>query len=722
MLVMLTVAGLAMLRQWSPAGLFFDRLHDLPLVGLCGLLLVVRARSASDRRERAFWGWLAGGFGCWLGVRLFQLTPGSPLYDDPALGFFQDSLYLVFYLCWLVALQLRAEVDATGLESHRLRLVRSLAGAVVATSMLCYFVVVPGVFAVPGYLTNAPSFLLYSFLDVYLAGLAFWRWRRAPDRAWRITLGLLLATTLLWLWSDGSAALVILGVLPESLTARPMLALFQLDFIAVAAASRVFAHPELWATGGSAVSRLSARPWALRIPGGPLVTYIAAVPLVHLALSIGNLVDPATRRPRELLLLVALSALAGLAALYEVLLRAENRRLAEEAQRRQRRAQRLEALGQLAAGIAHDFNNMLTVVRVGAELLRDEIAAEDPAQETVRQIDEASQRGAELVRRLLAFEHRDSSPKAKVDLNALVSELTQTLRRLLPETILLEVEATPIESRVNATPAAVEQIVLNLVTNARDAMPGGGTLRLETRPVELSQERCTEQGWGTPGEYAQLTVSDSGDGMTAEVLERLFDPFFTTKGPDLGTGLGMAMVADLARLARGFVHVQSAPGMGAAISVILPLAGIESGEIEEADLEPEPEPEPAIAEATVLVVEDEEAIRKIASRALSARGHRVLTAADGREGLEVFRKHADEIALVISDVVMPHMTGPQLYQAIAEISPRPFVFMTGYSRLEALAEIGREVPCLLKPWSIPDLIKEVESALATAKVAVPTRK
>jgi len=373
-----------------------------------------------------------------------------------------------------------------------------------------------------------------------------------------------------------------------------------------------------------------------------------------------------------------------------------------------RQAQKLEAIGQLSGGIAHDLNNVLTAVIAHVDLALSSAGPGEDRDDLV-QAGEAAHRGAELIRKLLAFSRRERLQMRPLALGALVEEFLGTLRRMLPEHIEIITSVAEGVLPIHGDAGAVQQVLLNLATNARDAMPAGGTLRVAVDAAELDEEHIALHGWGRPGRYARLTLSDSGEGMTPEVRAHLFEPFFTTKQPGLGTGLGMAMVYGLVKQHRGFVFVYSEPGHGTTVRVYFPVAATEPARRPAA-------PEPARAgnrRETIMVVEDEEPIRRAARRVLERHGYDVVVASDGAEALQVIRA-GTAVDLVISDAIMPRMGGLALYETLARERPGvPFLLTSGYTGAEVAEQHAGSVglPFLPKPWTMADLLSRVRAVL-----------
>lgn len=314
-----------------------------------------------------------------------------------------------------------------------------------------------------------------------------------------------------------------------------------------------------------------------------------------------------------------------------------------------------------------------------------------------------------MVRKLLAFSRREELRVRPVDLSKLVADLSGMLRRLVPEHIKLETRAPEQVPLVLVDPGTVEQILLNLVTNARDAMPSGGVLTIGMAETVIDEGYRSSRGWGKPGAYVRLSVADTGIGMDQATLGHVFEPFFTTKPPGIGTGLGLAMVYGLVKQQRGLVDVRSRPGEGTTVEVYLPVATRPA----------RAQPAGALAELpggheTILLVEDEEGIRRSAGRILSRFGYNVLLAADGEEALALYRQHRANIHLVISDVVMPRLGGTQLYQELhREPDPPKFILTSGYAARDVgdRAVLDLAGPLLQKPWNVDELLRRVRQAL-----------
>jgi signal transduction histidine kinase len=388
-----------------------------------------------------------------------------------------------------------------------------------------------------------------------------------------------------------------------------------------------------------------------------------------------------------------------------------------ETDARLRQAQKMDALGRLAGGVAHDFNNLLTVINASTELVLGDLPATDPHRADIQEIREAGQRAAALTRQLLAFSRHEPGKVRVVDLGEVVERVSRMLRRLLREDIELRIQRPGGPAPLLADVGHLEQIILNLAVNARDAMPAGGRLVLavqeEVPPTEVDDASAGRR-------WVVLTVRDTGVGMDEQTLARAFDPFFTTKGPGAGSGLGLATVHGLVHGAGGRIRVESAPGRGSAFQVAFPRAEGGKGARHTGE-EPPLLRAQVPATGTILLVEDEPAVRDVALRILAGRGYQVLEARDGQEALELVERGTGPIDLVVTDVVMPRMSGAELEARLRAIRPGvPIVFVSGYTADVLPADLPGRL--LLKPYTPLELLCTVDEALgARCGIAGGTR-
>jgi PAS domain S-box-containing protein len=382
----------------------------------------------------------------------------------------------------------------------------------------------------------------------------------------------------------------------------------------------------------------------------------------------------------------------------------------QETQRQLLQSQKVEAIGRLAGGVAHDFNNLLGVISGYGEMLARRLPATDPGRRHLDQILRAAERAAGLTRQLLAFSRRQVLQPRVVDLNALVADTEAMLRRLIGEDVELSVRADPELASVRVDPGQIEQVVMNLAVNARDAMPRGGRLSIETANVVLDERYARSHEAVKPGRYVMLAISDTGVGMDAATQARIFEPFFTTK-PGSGTGLGLATVYGIVKQSGGYIWVYSEPGRGTTFRIYFPRVE----ELPEAAAAPAPAESPGGHE-TVLLVEDQEALRGVVRESLEGLGYRVLEAPDGKGALELAAAAREPIHLLLTDVIMPRMSGVELAERLrARHEGLRVVFMSGYTddvvtRSGLLAQRGR---LLQKPFTTPVLARTLREALAT---------
>jgi len=379
-------------------------------------------------------------------------------------------------------------------------------------------------------------------------------------------------------------------------------------------------------------------------------------------------------------------------------------------------AQKMEAVGRLAGGVAHDFNNLLTVIRGYSELLLARLQAGDPTRKDMEEIKKAADRASGLTRQLLAFSRRQFVAPKVVDLNAVVANMDGMLRRLLGEDIIeLCAELDPKVGAIHADPGQIEQVIMNLAVNARDAMPKGGRLTIETRNVTIEQQRKTPVGL-EPGQYVRLAVRDTGHGMDAETQSHLFEPFFTTKEKGKGTGLGLSTVYGIVKQSRGNIAVESRLGQGTTFKIYFPMvkegAAVAAGNNDGAP--------PARGRETILLVEDEPAVRGLVHETLRLQGYTVLEARHGIEALMTVAKHTGPIHLLLTDVVMPQMSGPEVAEKLQSIRPDTKVlYMSGYPDHPVFEQgrVSKDTSFLPKPFTPNVLAKKVRDVLDGVKVA-----
>jgi nitrogen-specific signal transduction histidine kinase/ActR/RegA family two-component response regulator len=390
----------------------------------------------------------------------------------------------------------------------------------------------------------------------------------------------------------------------------------------------------------------------------------------------------------------------------------QSKRMAKEKEQLQEQllqSQKMEAVGTLAGGVAHDFNNILQVTLGYSELILADDDLPERYRADLRKVHESAKRGADLVQRLLTFSRKTEIKPQPLNLNRRINEMRKMLDRTIPKMIEIQLVPDADPAVINADPTQVDQVLMNLAVNARDAMPEGGKLVIETADTVIDEEYARTHLDAKPGPYVLLTVTDTGAGMDKETLEHIFEPFYTTKESGQGTGLGLAVVLGIVQQHGGLIKCYSEPGHGTTFKIYFPA------------LVSEPEPTapaerviPRGGSETILLVDDEEFIRELGSRILTRAGYKVITASQGKEALEMYKKGNNEISLVILDLIMPEMGGKQCMEGLLRINPAVKVIIaSGYSAesrtKETLASGAKGI--VNKPYNIREVLEAVRSAL-----------
>ena len=381
------------------------------------------------------------------------------------------------------------------------------------------------------------------------------------------------------------------------------------------------------------------------------------------------------------------------------------RRLEEQV----RQAQKIEAVGTLAGGIAHDFNNLLQIISGHAELLAMELREKNLGHDELRAILYSAERGAELVANLLTFSRKVEPHFELLDLNQEVRLAERILYRTIPKMIELELDLETSLREIQADRSQIEQVLLNLALNAKDAMPDGGKLIFRTRNIDLDEDYCSSHLDFTKGDYVVLQVTDTGNGMDKDTTSHIFEPFFTTKKLGEGTGLGLSTVFGIVKMHGGHISCDSEPGKGASFKIFFPAAESVHGRTE-----PMQTTMPAGGSETILVVDDEDLIAALAKRLLEKSGYTVLTAGSGTEALEIYRKQGEEIDLVILDLIMPEMSGKQCLQQLLKINPRVKALMaSGFAINGQTKEFlnGASKATISKPFKVNEMLGIIRRVL-----------
>lgn len=373
-------------------------------------------------------------------------------------------------------------------------------------------------------------------------------------------------------------------------------------------------------------------------------------------------------------------------------------------------SQKMESVGQLAGGVAHDFNNILTTILGYSQVVMLTLPKDEPMWPHIEAIYEAGERASALTRQLLAFSRKQVMEMKVVNLNTLITNMTKMLGRLIGEKIEMQLLLESRAGNIKADPGQIEQIIMNLAVNSRDAMPHGGQLSIKTADVSFNDQQAADHNGMTPGAYVMLLVQDTGEGMTKDVQKEIFEPFFTTKVRDKGTGLGLATVYGIVKQHKGYIYVDSEPGQGTQFSIYFSVT-------EEDPLEPEPiqQKQQALRRATetVLVVDDDASIRSFVTGTLTPLGYTCLSAANGKEALQVARTSKKGIDLLLTDVVMPEMNGPELVRIFSKQFPdSKVVFMSGYmSGVDISSILSRKDAFLQKPFTLNKLLNKFGEVL-----------
>jgi len=670
--------------------------------------IVLRLARVADALERQFWRRIAAGFVAWLIIDIVRPELGSSRSSVYAM-LLVDAAFVGFYLFEVAAVELRPHEGPRGMTSCWSCWWRVGTTSLAAVVLYGYFSLLPAWLDRTGYDTFAPSSYLFAVFDAFLAIRFTLLLRTTRPVTWRRTYSGMVAVWAIWFVCDLLSGLSYAGHIgPVSDNVFDVL-LFVPFFVLIALAlardraanstvPRQTSALAVVSRGGTASLFAS---WSIAILGIYVFNY---------ALGFGAVSDRSARG----VLVLAASGVFALGSIYRRRARPRNEhgdRMMVVSAENAAQSQRMESLGRLAGGIAHDFNNLLTAIHGYADLGADS-PSDQETRELFSEIRNATRRGQELTTQLLAFSRHEEWPRSAIPMNTVVLQSRDIFLRLIGGNISLVTELDPKAGSVMGVPGQLTQVLLNLVVNARDAMPDGGTLTIRTSNIVLDSPADVASGIrGGAVDYVLLEVSDTGVGMDESTCDRAFEPFFTTRGAHGGTGLGLATVHGIVRRDGGLIHVESYPGLGTIFYVFLPRMIAAVGDaIDRSD--PGLPARAASDGATILLVDDDGAVREMARRFLVGLGYRVLEACDGQDALRVVHEFRGPINMLLTDAVMPHMDGWTLSAEFSVVQPdAQIVYMSGYADGHSHGEPVAGALFLRKPFSLTDLRRLVRQAL-----------
>ena len=697
---------------------YSERYVDLIRFPLLLLAVGYGLRRIAHREQRRFSIYLMCALGAWWAVRLSYLmfpdAPGTAVGDMAV-----DLLYVAFYVFMILAIESRPHLESGWSAVDPARKFRTANALAFLFAMLAYFVFIPSALNYEFYYTWLPSLYMYVTLDLYLAVRFFNAGVTNPSSPFRGVYVLLGFAALGWAVFDAFECLSWAGVLViPSGTAIDLLWWIPIPLVLLAARLQYLAWPN--PRRDLPADRFEfGKPGTLRAVV-PQIVVAFLIPVVHLAFYGAGLLDAESRAARELLIVGSLLVSGALVLIQQYILERGNRSLQVELRQvneQLEQSQKMEAVGRLAGGVAHDFNNLLTAIMGNTRLLLDRLPEGSDDRCEVERIDHASRRAATLTKQLLAFSRRQVLRPEIVDLNSVVTDIREMLQRLIGENIELVCTLDPDLGSIRADRGQLEQVILNLCVNARDAMPDGGRLTIHSFRQHLPGEPTGDDGDLPQGPQVVLVVRDTGHGMDAPTRERVFEPFFTTKERGKGTGLGLSTVYGIVRQSGGHIRLESEPGRGATFWVYFPWRA-------EPATASRPDPDDSgrtreisssSGDETVLLVEDEEVVRDLAREILTMNGYRVVTANQGLDALRAYGAHKGRIDLLLTDVVMPVMGGRELAKRLtARQQDLKVLFVSGYADEVAFHDglLETRAAFLAKPFTPDELTKKIRDVLA----------
>jgi signal transduction histidine kinase len=666
----------------------------------------LRTRHVDGPEERRFWRLIIAGLIAWLaGTSLYLVSALAELPRSIDLAV--DGCYIMLYLFMFLAGDQQPQLPDGWSKRDVLYPFNLVSATVFIAIVFCYMVVVPWAVEQSENAQFFASFNLYVTLDCILTLRFLLLWRASEQLRWRRCFVLLAAAT---------AALAV-GDLLEGMSFAGYL-----EMVAGARADLVWLIPHLCLAGVALTctrdewTTQRADAGSSRRVQSLLPVYAFVLPLVHLGLYLLDYLDPAARPSREAIVFFGLVVFAVLSLVQQTRLEGTVTALRADLMIRamddtMRQSQRMESIGRLAGGVAHDLNNLLMVIKSYAGLAGQRVAVDDAeTRDKLGEIDRAADRAADLIRQLLAFGKQQVLRPEVVAVNDKIRGLEDMLGRILSEGIELVVELDPAAGCVKVDPGLLEQVVVNLAVNARDAMPRGG--RLVIRTTSVDGDDGSGDGDGDHRGWVEIAVSDTGVGIEPAIQERIFEPYFTTKEMEKGTGLGLATVHGIVEQSGGVIDVDSEPGVGSTFRVLLPRTS--DAQVVETPTRGRRLCE--VAGQTVLLTEDETTIREALAEYLSDLGLEVLQAVDGVDALEVAERHEGPIDVLVTDLVMPRMNGPDLARRLARLRPEvKVVYVSGFTP-ETMLEYGvssDEAVFLQKPFVLEELASTIREVLET---------
>ncbi len=705
---LLALIGCYLLYNWGveieirDLGEWFDFVW-LGLV-LAGLLT---SRGGRERLEdRVFWKILTISFMIWLLAELAIEFAGESFYTV-LFTLFDEILYLGFYLGIALAIARIPDGSDSSLTGEAEKRFMGIAGPVtLVTGLLVYLIVISLIMSPEEYIDGYPSLLLYTMLDFYIAIRFMRAMQSAGSERWKQQSGLFALAFYMWGLLDLMDAIMRargaefpVGILLDFFWFVP--------FLLVVAAVRLRNIPPSSMDVGRDRDVHQERLRKRSSFEASLVIIALILPFLHYLGYSMNLLDPALQSTREIciifyMIVIALLELTGnrlRSALQEVHAQAEQ-------------AQKLESIGVLAGGVAHDFNNLLTVISGRSQLMLRKVPGGTPEESQLLEIKHATLRASGLIRKLLSFRPSDDLAPEILDLNTVIDGMKGLLEGLISDDHRLDISFDPRLGMVHADRALMEQIIMNLVVNARDALPEGGNIHIKTGNIDVKKARFTRPVSLDPGSYIELVVRDDGIGIDSRDMKRIFEPFFTTKPRSQGTGLGLSMVYGAVKKSQGEIAVESEPGKGATFAIYLPRV---EGEMEPEISKESHDTDPVGGDELILVAEDDPAVRLFVEDTLSGNGYRVESAANGRIALEYLLAAGEEVDLVLTDVMMPELGGVELAEEIVKRFPGlPVLFMSGFtddSPVHAL-RVAEGVRLLDKPFAPEILLRVIREVLS----------